>query len=297
MSNTNLLLRHASVESHTPSARSDFHIYITPFDGTGTPQLDAAGYAYYKAHGINMSHSHYQISGSNTYNESPPGYSVETQVQTFWTSGSFYPDHTPNIDLWYFDTETSAYTGTAANAATDLAAAQNAVAWTNQYWDLYTSNPVYVGNYGNSTGIRTQGIIGYPFSQTLANYETLRNDNAVNGQYVAAEWDWMGPELYQRKIDEFICGLDWLCDEKARLGITTPLIPFVWVHASPSSITTYEYMTAQLEYAFTRPECNGLVLWGTVTAAAGPTYYDGEDWMQAALDFTARHSISAGTPF
>lgn len=297
MSSIDLLLRHGSTGSQAVSNRSDFHIYINPFNGVGTPQLDASGYAYYKAHGINMSCSHYQISGSNTYNQTPPGYAVQTQVQTFWTNPGYYPDHTPNMDLWYFDTETSAYTGTAANAATDLAAAQNAVNWTNLYWDVYTTDPVYVGNYGNSTGIRTQAVIGYPFSQTEANYETLKNDNDVNGQYVAAAWDWMGPELYQRKIDEFIQGLDWLCNEKARLGITTPLIPFVWVHDTPSTITTYEYTTAQLEYAYSRPECNGLLLWGTTTAAAGPTYYDGQDWMQAALDFTSKYSISAGTPF
>lgn len=258
--------------------------------------MDDAGLPYYKSLGLSLSASHYQISGSNTYNQSPPGYSVETQVTTFWTQSNL-KNKTPLIDLWYFDTESSAYTGLAADAATDLAGAQNAVDWTKLYWANYTANPVYVGNYGNSTGIRTSGIIGYPFGFTEKTFRDNQNNNDVNGQYVAATWDWMGPELYQHKIDEFVLGLDWLCNEKARLGITTPLIPFIWVHMAPTSISTYEYTTAQLEYAYSRPECNGLVLWQYSAPAAAPVYYDGEPWMQAAIDFCAKYSITSGTPF
>lgn len=290
MSHIDLLLRNESAGVYTPQARSDFHIYLCAWQTYTPPDYDC--HTYYRNLGINTAETHYQIS-SGTYNQSPPGYSVESQVDTFWTSPTLSP-HTPYVDLWWFDTETSSYTGAAANAATDLAGAQNAVNWTNLYWDSYTSNPIYVGNYGNSTGIRTSGIIVAPFAQTVETYLSLRNDNDVNGQYVAATWDWMGPELYQTRIGEFALGLDWQCSEKARLGITTPLIPFIWLR---DSVETYAYMTAQLEYAYSKPECNGLVLWGTFPLAAAPTYYDDKAWMQAALDFAARRNISAGTPF
>jgi hypothetical protein len=296
---TDILMARASSGAYSPSARTDFHVYFNPYNGAGTPQLTAAGYPYYRALGLNFTQTHYQVAGSNQYNQSPPGYAVETQVQTFWTSATYYPTHTPQMDLWWFDTESSFYTGLAANAATDLAGAQNAVNWTNLYWDSYTANPVYVGNYGNATGIRTNGIIGYPWNKSVVDYETSQNDNNVNGQYVADVWDWMGPELYQGKLDEFACGLDWICNEKARLGITTPLIPFIWCRGSPSTITTYDGTYARLEYAYSRPECNGLHLWNDVTTAGAPTQtaYDSQDWMQAAVDFCADRGITAGTPF
>jgi len=301
MSQHDLLRRRASVKSRNLSIRNtqDFHVYMHPWgDGGvgGGVQLDVPGFNYYSSKGFNFTESHYQIS-SGTYNKSPPGYSVESQVQTMWTSGSLAP-WSPYMDLWWFDTETASYTGKAADAATDLAGAQNGVNWTKQYWALYTTNPVYVGNYGNSTGIRTQGIIVAPFNYTSDTFASLQNDNDVNGYYVANTWDWMGPELYQTNIDSWTAGLDWLCNEKRRMGIMDrKLIPFIWRHGSPTTISTYNFTLAQLEYAYSRPECNGIVQWGTQNTDPAPVYYDASPWMQATLDFLAKYNIQRGNPF
>lgn len=240
MPNIDLLLSRASVGSRANQTRSDFHVYLWPYDGIATlqPSLGAPGLAmmdYYASKGMNFCRDHYQISGGGAY--------IEAYIRSgvdYWAARA----EALRIDLWFLDTETSFYTGLAVDAASDLAGAQNAASWSKSQWATHHGTTMYVGNYGNSTGIRTTERIGYPFNKTEKTFRDDKNNNDVNGQYVAAAWDWMGPELYQGKIDEFTQGLDWLCNEKSRLGITTPLIPFIWRHAAPSTISTYNFMTA-----------------------------------------------------
>jgi hypothetical protein len=291
MSNLDLLLRYGSTGGRTVTSRSDFHIYLWPYDGNGTlqPANGAPGIAmldYYSGLGMNFCRDHYQIAGGGQYSETNLRNGVD-----YWAATA----EALRIDLWLIDTETSFYTGLAADAASDLVGAQNGTNWSKDQWATQHGTTMYVGNYGNSTGIRTQGIIGYPFAFSESTFRTLRIDNDTNGFYVGTTWDWMGPELYQTSIDSWIQGLDWLCNEKARMGTPAKLIPFIWRHAGAP--TTYNLTRAQLEYAYVRPECNGVVLWGTENAAASPTYYDGAVWMQATLDFMAKYGITRGNPF
>jgi hypothetical protein len=292
MSQYDVLQRRASVGERSLAVRNtqDFHLYLWPYDGSANlqPSNGAPGIAlmdYYGGLGMNFTRDHYDISGPSAY--------VEATLRSgmdFWAVRT----EALRIDLWWVDTESTFYTGLAADAATDLAGAQNAVSWSKSQWATHQATTISVGNYGNSTGIRTQGIIGSPFNTTPLTYSTLQNDNDVNGAAVSAAWDWMGPELYQTKIGDWIAGLDWLCNEKTRMGLTAKLIPFIWRR---SATTTYNMMASMLEYAYSRPECNGLVLWGTGTAAVAPDYYDGEEWMQATLDFMAKYNIKRGNPF
>lgn len=288
MSNIELLQRYGSSGSKSITNRTNFHIYLWPYDGSSTLQGGIPALDYYATKGMNFTRDHYDISGTGAYIQA----NLNTQLD-FWAARA----EALRIDLWWVDTETSFYTGRAADAATDLTGAQNGTSWSKARWAVTQSTIMYVGNYGANTGIRTQGIISYPFNSTPTTYSDLRNDNDVNGVNVANTWDFMGPELYQTKIDEFIQGLDWLCNEKARIGTVTPLIPLIWRHGTPSLINTYNFMTAQLEYAYSRPECNGLILWGTETADVAPNYYDAAPWMQATLDFMAKYNIKRGTPF
>lgn len=291
MSTVDILQRHGSDGNVIITPRTDFHVYLWPYDGSANVQLDATGFAYYRALGFNFCRDHYQVAGGSAFSEA----NIRSQVDTFWTNPALNPPLiNGDIDLWFVDNESSYYAGTVADAANSLAGAQNAVSWSKSQWATHSATTMYVGCYGNNTGIQRNSI-NEPYQYALSVYETFRDDNDACGIDVANTWDWMGPELYQNKNIEFALGMDWLCSEKVRMGIDSrKLIPLI---SRNGTFNTYDGIYSRLVYAFYKSECNGIALWGTAVADAGPTYYDNYPWMQAALDFCEEYGITAGTPF
>jgi len=99
-------------------------------------------------------------------------------------------------------------------------------------------------------------------------------------------------------MDLFAAKLDLYCDEYTRLGYTKPLIPFL--QPTPSGVSiSQQLMRAQLEYAYSREECYGVLLWNMFAPLpdAAPDYYNNQDWMIATLAFISAHNITLGTPF
>lgn len=287
MTQIDLLQRFASSGAASLATRSGFHIYLWPYDGSSAT-MSSAGYDYYRNLGFNFTRDHYDISGTGPFIEANLKTGAANSVK-FWAARAEWS----YIDLWWIDNESSYYAGTAADAANSLAGAQNGVNWSKEEWANWRATTMYVGVYGNNVGIQKPNIV-YPFNFTKALFETYKNDNDVCGIAVANTWDFMGPELYQSKMDEFCQAADWLANEKTRMGVTTrKLIPLI----SRGLTSSYEYMYARIAYLYSRPEFDGVILWGTDAPTAAPTYYDDRDWMTAAKDFLGDYGIAPGTPF
>lgn len=244
--------------------RTDFHIYLWPYDGSSGIQLDAAGFAYYRGLGLNSSRDFYDTNGviDQTALKTGAGNSVD-----YWAARSEALD----IDLWWMDVEGSYYTGTSGdtNIVPDT---QTAVAGGKSQWATHHGTTFYVGSYGVISGYQTDD---------------------TKSQQVSAALDFCAPEDYLADIYNFTVLAQGFASKKTALGITKPLIPTLL--RSAGTLANDVYM--RLVVLYNMPQVNGAIMWGTDAAAAGPVYYDNTPWMQGVKKFLAKYPITLGTPF
>lgn len=287
MAHTDILQRFGSSGSHTLS-RPDFKVYLWPYDGSSGLQGGVPMIEYYNARGIGMTRDFHQISGTTAYVQA----SIESGID-FWAART----EALNIDLWWIDNESSHWSWNASDASTCITDTQNAVAWAKARWATHHGSTLYCGAYGGSGGPFgiNVGASNTAWGNTAQSLSDKRDANDAINPGVAAALDFMIPELY---ADVNTCAelggkLAFLCSEKTRKGITTPMIP---VLKSIDSIS-YTTMRTMLEMCIHREEVNGVILWGVNTGISAPSYYDGKAWMQAALDFVTAYGLTKGTPF
>lgn len=241
---------------------------------------------YYNAQGIGMCRDYYDIAGAGAYNETNCRNGVD-----FWAARP----EALMIDLWFLDSETSAYSWSVADAATCITAATNVVSWAKNQWSTHHTTTFYHGAY-SAAPAGLKGIFNYNvWNDSIDLMASARADNDACGQYVAAQHDWYAPELYyyNTTMDSLCTMIDYICNEYTRLGYTKPLIPLLYT----TSGTPYNNHYYMLEYLIHKPEVTGAVCWGVNTGITAPDYYDSYPFMQANLDFINKYGLTKGTPF
>lgn len=245
--------------------RSNFKVYLWPYDGSSNFQLDASGVSYYNGLGIGLTRDFYDLSGTGAINQTALKTGATNSVD-FWAARSEWAD----ILLWWMDIESSYYTGDSGDTVS-VPDVTTAVSGAQTQWATHHGTTMYVGSYGSLTG--------------------YGSDQTVNTA-VAAQLDFSAPEAYSSNIDTFKTIIDGYATKKDAWGITTPLIPIIWIDGRDA-----DFVSERLEYMIRKSAVDGVMLWGTATADTGPTYYDGFGWMQGALAFIDKYGLTIGTPF
>lgn len=269
-------------------SRSDFKLFLWPYDGSSNLQGGTSCIDYYVARGIGSVRNFQDISGTTGYVQA----TIEANVG-FWAGRT----EAQKISLWYLDNESTHWNWDATDASTCITDTENMVSWAKAKWATFYASDFTVGVYspnGPACGIKG----GSSYVAWLNTPQTLRQcklDNDAINPGVAAALDFLSPEVYVNSgtMADIGCRLSFFCDEYARLGLTKPLIPFL----QAIDTVSYDEMYGCLEACISRPEVSGAVMWGVNTGISAPTYYDGKAWMQAALDFVTAYGLTIGTPF
>jgi hypothetical protein len=200
------------------------------------------------------------------------------------------------VQLWYLNNEDSYYAFSVADASTCIADTATLTADMRSYITSKSQSPTIGAYLGAAAGLKEPP--SYLFTQySRAQQQTIQDDNDACGQYVAPYWDFALPECYATTIDQVAARMDWLSEEKSRLGLSIKLIPLIWPHGGGAALS-YEFITSCLEYAIRKPQIDGIGFWAISSdTATAPTYFDSTNWVSASLDFIAKYGLTLGTPF
>lgn len=287
-----ILLPAASRNNRTSSRSTPFRVFLDLGKNPGVDcTLSQGGQLYYISLGFGITKTFYNKSGATAWDQA----GVNTYID-----GAYLVDTFPYIDIWYTDYEGTYYNFSTSDASTCITDTSSVIGWANTRFALYGVSRPYLGIYtpnggGGATKGPTVTTTAY-WSSSVSQRESWRADNTACASIQSA-WDFIVPENYSYRLDQFAMKLEIFCQEKAAIGGTAKLIPIFQPTMGGVSCTSSQ-MYNILEYSYAMPEVDGLILWSYFKdPSAAPVYYDDQDWMVGAQQFMTDYGITRGTPF
>lgn len=282
----------SSRENRTDTRSTPFRVYLALGKNPGVDcTLAEGGHLYYRGLGFGITQTFYNKSGATAWDQA----GVNTYIDSAYSKDTF-----SYVDIWYTDYEGTYYNFSTSDSSTCIADTSSVIGWANTRFATYGVSRPYLGIYtpdggGGATKGPTVTTTSY-WMTSVAQRTSARSDNLACADIQSA-WDFVAPENYSYRLDQYAMKLDIFCQEKSAVGGTAKLIPIFQPTISGGTCTA-EQMYNVLKYSYSMPEVDGLILWSYFRdPSAAPVYYDDQDWMIGAQQFMTDYAITRGTPF